>query len=231
MTQELKRRVIYTVLIDRLSEKELWDVMWRWENDFSHKSRYELNQFLAACNDISAIRFNRGDIYREAIRLLMTPEEGKLEADPMLLMVTNKALPTSSVTDLNAQNRKETTIGKSNLITSEVMTHIVQYLLDHVKAESATAVIHYALGNAKKRDLPVSLIRMLEDGQRVLIAPRSEVEIEDAKQLINLIYIGLCELEGPVEVDNILSSCIQELLVQYKTQRAYKKCLQNILDK
>lgn len=226
MNQEFKRRVIYTALADKLTSAELWDVLWRWEHNFADKTRYELNQFLAACSDISAIRLNRGDIYRLAIRMLMSPEEFQLRPDPMPMMLKNKPQESAS-----ASKNKVDQISEEDVISALVMTDLLQHMIDQVKIESAIQVMKYAQINAQRKNMPISLIKVLEDSNHKIALPKTGVKENDAKQLVSLFYIGLCELEGPVAIDAILSEGIQTLLKKYSQKRDYKLMLQKILDK
>ncbi len=221
----IKRRIIFTVLSGHIPENHLWDVMWRWEKDYSERSRFELNRFLADCAHVPFILKNRTPLYRQIIRLMMAPDPEALEPDPL-----------EAMQDYHRQSGcrprpKKTTSTEHKVSCATLMTDIILGMMKNVPADAANRALHYALGNSQRKELSFGIIQMLENGQRMLTAPTTDVSVREARILINLIYVGLCEMIGPVETDEVLSQSIRMTLSRYRADAHARKLLQEILDK
>ncbi|HBS41993.1 MAG TPA: hypothetical protein DEA26_04885 [Oceanospirillales bacterium] len=225
LSPEIKRRIIYTVLCSHLSDEDLWEVMWRWEVDYSARSRFELNRFLADCQHIPFIQKNRTPLYRQIIRLMMAPNPDLLEPDPLEAMQTWRRQ--AGVTAV----RTTSSAAADKVSCAQLMTEIILGMLKNVPPDASTRAVHYALGNSQRKQLSFGIIQMLENGQRMLQAPPVEVSVREARILINLIYVGLCEMQGPVETDNLLSQSIRSTVDRYRSDAHARKLIQEILDK
>ncbi len=221
----IKRRIIFTVLSGHIPENHLWDVMWRWEKDYSERSRFELNRFLADCQHVPFILKNRTPLYRQMIRLMMAPDPETLEPDPLEAMKNYQRMNGVS---LQSRKPEEQT---DKISCARLMTDIILGMMKNVPADAANRALHYALGNSQRKELSFGIIQMLENGQRQLAVPSGDVSVREARILINLIYVGLCEMIGPVETDEVLSQSIRNTLGRYRSDGQARKLLQEILDK
>lgn len=236
MTPDIKRRVIFTVLSDYVSEKDLWTVMWRWQNTYADRSRYELNQFLNDCKDMPLIMANRVQILTTLVRMVMNPDTTALKVDPiqeMMAFQSNQSSQTTSHSEkpVSVENIS-TTVSKNtssipafNQLTAEVAT----ILLNGLRSDQSANVRAYALSAIKRKKLPDVIYAMLEQPGKPSMSRKEEIKIKDARQLINFIYIGCCEVLGPVEADQLLSDCVDEINRKYRNSSTYKILIQSLL--
>lgn len=221
---DIKRRIIYTVLSGHVPEESLWEVMWRWETDYSERSRFELNRFLADCQHIPFILKNRTPLYRQIIRLMMAPDPETLEPDPIdamkLFRHKKGEVPLKSTTP----------VIEEKVSIAQLMTELILGMLKNVPSDASNRALHYALGNSQRKQLSFGIIQMLENGQRMLTTPSTEVTVKEARVLINLIYVGLCEMLGPVETDEVLSQSIRITVARHRADACARKRIQEILD-
>ncbi|CCK77294.1 MAG: hypothetical protein KBT75_09990 [Oleispira antarctica] len=200
MKLEYKRRAIYTVLSEVISEQDLLDTMWHWQNTYSEKSHFELNHFLSDCKNISEIASNRSWLYRKIIALLIT-EEKELKQDPLPLMLAYKEDKLSVNNDIS--NNREN--------WSEIFTTVMIELFSKLRSDTERSVSRYVTQHAIKLDLPQSLVHSLHvwtDKKETIDA--HEADRAQLQKLLNLTYIALCEYIGPIKADLSLSNAIKE---------------------
>ena len=168
---------------------------------------------------------NRTPLYRQMIRLMMSPDPDSLEPDPLEAMQNYHR---QSGAHLQARKAEEPS---DKISCARLMTDIILGMMKNVPADAANRALHYALGNSQRKELSFGIIQMLENGQRQLAVPSGDVSVREARILINLIYVGLCEMIGPVETDEVLSQSIRNTLGRYRSDGQARKLLQEILDK
>lgn len=201
MTIESKRRAVFTVLSEYVRDDYLWDAMWRWQNEFSDKSQFELNGFLSQCRDIPGIAENRPQLYRQLISVLMD-HAARLKPDPMEQMLAFQALQESSGF-LSTGN-------KPSADWSPVFSRVLDALFAQLRSDTARLVKRFATEQAVRHGLPQGLAYAFtlweERGEAMNV---QGVPLIQLKKLLNYIYIGLCESLGPVDADRILSQSIK----------------------
>jgi hypothetical protein len=198
MILEYKRRAIYTVLSEVVSEKKLLDVMWHWQNTYSDKSQFELNKFLSDCNSIPEIANRRSELYRKIIVLLVT-KNMELKNDPWPLMLDYHKDKINNISSVASDN------------WSEIFTMVMTELFSRLNLDTQRSVSHYVIQNLVKLKLPNSLVYSFHTwtDQRNNINAQ-EADRTQLKKLLNLIYIAICELIGPVKADQFLSDSIKK---------------------
>jgi hypothetical protein len=200
-----KRRAIYTVLAEVISEQQLLDVMWHWQDFYSEKSQFELNHFLSDCKNIPEIANSRSILYRKIIALLVT-ENKEILADPLPLMLAYQQ-------DKNVFDNVPTV---NNENWSEVFTTVMTELFSQLRSDTQHSVSRYVAQHLTKLKLPQSLAYSFHvwTDQRHLIVTH-EANRAQLKQLLNLTYIAICEFIGPVKADQFLSDAIKKSHVAY----------------
>lgn len=197
MTTEGKRRAVFTVLSEFVDGSELWQAMWRWQNNYSDKSQFELNAFLSDCRDIEGIAINRPTLYRQLIGILMN-NSADLKPDPLQDML---------------QFREQTAMDSGTPAAedwSEAFTLVLQGVFTQLRSDTARMVKQFATEQATRDHLAKSLtyeFTLWEAGQQLGV---SGVPLKDLRRLLNVIYIGVCEALGPVEADRILSTAVTD---------------------
>ncbi|MDK2777067.1 MAG: hypothetical protein KYX62_05345 [Pseudomonadota bacterium] len=197
MTTEGKRRAVFTVLSEFVDGRELWQAMWRWQNNYSDKSQFELNAFLSDCRDIEGIAVNRPTLYRRLIGILMN-NSADMKPDPIQDML---------------QFREQTAMDSGASAAedwSETFTLVLQGIFAQLRSDTARMVKQYATEQASRDHLAKSLVYefTLWEGDQLLGV--SGVPLQDLRRLLNVIYIGVCESLGPVAADRILSTAVTD---------------------
>lgn len=201
MTIESKRRAVFTVLSEYVRDDALWSAMWRWQNDFSDKSQFELNGFLSQCRDIPGIAENRPQLYRQLISVLMD-HAARLKPDPMEQMLAFQAMQANGGAVVQA--------AKPAVDWSPVFSRVLDSIFTQLRSDTARLVKRFATEQAVRHGLPQGLAYSF-----TLWEERSDpmnvqgVPLVQLKKLLNYIYIGLCEYLGPVDADRILSQSIK----------------------
>lgn len=201
MNTELKRRAVYTVLSDVLEGGELWQVMWCWQDGYAEKSQFELNRFLSECSHIGEISKNRSTIYRKLISSMML-EDHSLKPDPL----ENMGAYRSETIESDVVIEEKTTDTEN---WSYVFTDTLVAVFEQLRSDTEILVIGFASEQAARHQLNSQLAYAF-----TLWSTRREtmrlsgVLLSDLRKLLNYIYVGLCEVLGPVESDRILASAL-----------------------
>jgi len=199
MTIENKRRAIFTVLSDVLSDTSLWEVMWHWQENYSDKPQFELNHFLGDCLEVPEIAENRSWLYRQLIGILMD-RNTELKDDPWPQMLDYQTQLTGVPTQVSATEN-----------WGPVFTQVMTSIMSGLRSDSQYTLGKYLSDYLIKSDAD----QELKDSFRLWIAERTELntsqmDVYKLKRLLNVAYIAICELLGPVKADKILSNAINE---------------------
>ena len=202
MNTEIKRRAVFTVMSDLLNGSDLWKVMWHWQNHYADKPSFELNRFLSDCHQLVSFKENRSDIYRHLIGMQMRPQE-ELKDDPWAEMKV--------FSDENYQSGTASGWGS-------VMVHVFCAMMNHLRADTQRSLQRYVISQADRAGLPVQLtlsyqswFQGFSEGEGT--AQKLDTGLcshHDLRAFLNLHYIGLCELVGPVSADKMLSASVQK---------------------
>ena len=199
MTVERKRRAVYTVLSDVAEGAELWQAMWCWQDRYAQKSQFELNGFLSDCQHLPAIARDRSGLYRRLISSMMLAESS-LKPDPFdeMQAFAEKTLPS-----------EPSPTAASGDDWSSVVSHTLHGIFGALRSDTASAVGRYAMEQANRHrlqpELNYAFTLWLGNRQPLELAG---VALAPIRQLLNYIYIALCETLGPVEADRILSAAV-----------------------
>jgi hypothetical protein len=200
MKLEYKRRAIYTVLSEVISEQNLLDVMWHWQNIYSEKSQFEINHFLTDCKNIPEIASSRSWLYRKIIVLLVS-EKNELLEDPWPLMLAYK----KNIDELN----NISSVSAENW--SDIFTTVMHELFSKLHSDTQRSVSRYIIQNLSQLKLPQSLANSFHVWtDKKSIIDTHEAERAQLKKLLNLAYIAICEFVGPIQADQFLSNAIKE---------------------
>ncbi|MGK0249916.1 MAG: hypothetical protein ACI910_002680 [Oleispira sp.] len=200
MKLEYKRRAIYTVLSEVISEQELIDVMWHWQNMYSEKSQFELNHFLSDCKNIPEIAHNRSWLYRKIIVLLVSEKKELLEDPwPLMLAYKQEGDEFNNITSVATEN------------WSDIFTTVMHELFSRLRLDTQRSVARYVIQHLSKLELPQSLaysFNVWTDKKKVI--DTHEANRAQLKTLLNLAYIAICEFIGPIQADQFLSNAIKK---------------------
>lgn len=199
MTIDKRRRAVFTVLSEVLSDQTLWEVMWHWQNHYSEKPQFELNHFLADCNNVPEIAENRSWLYRQLIGLLMN-KSSELKPDPWEDMRSYEIA--SGYISADYSDLPDWSL---------VFSSVINTLEIQLRSDNQRTVYRYVIDNLERKKCSPALVTAFKQWTREgnLIDVKT-IEKHELKTLINLFYVAMCELLGPVKGDKILSTAIQE---------------------
>jgi len=207
-----RRRAVYTALATYFSGEELTSFLALWERDYAAQSSLALNEFICEVVNRTELKIQETVLYRELIRvisgsrsaLLPDPGEPLESAKKVIARVASKQLGP----DANARATFEA---------------LIENLFSGVPPNQVPAFRRFTSGNLRNMSIEGSLrLRLrgwLEQGGAL---PQIALELEHLRQLLSLIYIGLCEFLGPVLADQLLSNAVfkvEELHLEVAPQR------------
>lgn len=201
MSLTTRRRAIYTGLAGHFTEDELLAVLALWESKYADKPPFALNEFLGEVAATTERKLERAKLYRELVGALTGPLSALLpDPEPLLHSWRQRmggAAPLRAVAQSQARH------------TFEALSRV---LFNELEADLVPRLRRFAAGNlgglsvANEQRL---LVRAwLEQGAALESAG---LGLEQLRQLLNLLYIGLCEYLGPVIADQRLSQAVQQV--------------------
>lgn len=201
MRLSLRRRAIYTGLAGHFSDEELWPLLALWENKYSDKPPFALNEFLAEVVLRTERKLERARLYRELVGALTGSPENLLP-DPEVQLAAWR------------QGRHEAArrVTSPDATAQATFLALNQALLEQMDSTQQQALRRFAAGNLGgmevSAELTLRLRAWLEQGALDGI---ERLGIEQLRKLLNLFYIGLCEFFGPVRADRMLSQAVSRV--------------------
>jgi hypothetical protein len=208
MKPEEKRQVLYTVLSDYIEGDDLWSVMCRWQDHYSDKSQFELNAFLSDCRDVAALAANRSEIYRLLIGRFMK-KTGGLREDPIDQMNDYRQRAVAA----GFAGQTEDSADSWSITFSQVLSAVFNQL----RSDSARMVKAYCVEQSASHGINKEFVYRFSLWMPGGTLNTEGVSLTHLRQMLNFIYIGVCEGLGPVDADRILSSAIRAADEQRRT--------------
>lgn len=194
MDIKLRRRAIYTGLRPYLNEVTLLDAMHLWQSKYSDKPKFAFAEFLSECCQNKALRAQRTNMLSSIFKALDMPER-ELLPDPF-----DEVL--SQPTDLTPE---ELIADNKTIVFSNLFDHLLALLTDkqamEVRVSLLKALASLPLDVRRKVDL-----REWLDKKSSNLA--MSYALSDIRQLMNLAYVAICELVGPVKADQLLNQAM-----------------------
>jgi hypothetical protein len=201
MSLATRRRAIYTGLAGHFAEDELLAVLALWESKYADKPPFALNEFLGEVAATTERKLERAKLYRELVGALTGPLSALLPDPEPLLHSWRQRMGVATPLMVGPDSQA--------LHTFEALSRV---LLNDLAAALVPRLRRFAAGNlgglsvANEQRL---LVRAwLEQGAALESAG---LGLEQLRQLLNLLYIGLCEYLGPVIADQRLSQAVQQV--------------------
>lgn len=201
MSLSTRRRAIYTGLAGHFADEELLPLLSLWEAKYSDRPPFALNEFLAEVAARTERKLERAKLYRELVGALTGPPSALLP-DPAAKLQAwqqREGVAVPQVMGADAQARR----------TFEALA---QALFNSLDSEMAPQLRRFAAGNLSGMHLD-SEVRLrvrgwLEQGSA---SGLGGLGLEQLRELLNLLYIGLCEYLGPVSADQRLSEAVRQV--------------------
>ena len=236
MDLKARRRALHTVLSEHLDGDALWKAIARWEDEYSgfpvFPTRFQVE--LAA---LPELRSKRAQLRRDLVQVLSRPESDLL-ADPAEEMRRYRArrqvfsgspAPSpqqspSTPNNLGGLSRwaSASDSGRSPARRSEdagddepvaaACSRLVSGLLDSMDAHAHSDVRRFVQREVSRSRISAPTRGRIIDWLRE--APNASLSgssIKELRQLINLVYVGLCESVGPGAADAHLAEAVSRL--------------------
>lgn len=201
MSLTTRRRAIYTGLAGHFAEDELLAVLALWENKYADKPPFALNEFLGEVASTTERKLERARLYRELVGALTGPLSDLLpDPEPQLRrwrQSVGGGLSLLSCTDEQARHSFE---ALSRALFNELDMDLVPRLQRFAGGNLAAM----QCSNPQR----VRVRAWLEKGAEL---EQAGLTVEHLRQLLNLLYVGLCEYLGPVIADQHLSRAVQQV--------------------
>ncbi len=193
----LKRRAVYTGLRPYLNDDELLNALKLWQVEFSGKPKFAFTAFLAVITNTDALRSKRTRILSSLLKSMELTEVDLL-ADPY------------------DESTKQYKFAAEDMIaedhTTTVFMHFFQQLQGKMDEKDAMGVRTYMIQHIATLHLNTRSNKQLTDWiDKKTNTLNGLFNLHCLRQVINLAYVGMCQLIGPVKTDQMLSQTIKEV--------------------
>lgn len=191
------RRAIYTALHAYFDSASLLKVIAAWDQ-FCLRGQPSVQRFLAELCQSEALKAKRADMLRSILQAMNLPAAELMPEPPASTLVSASAT-TNATTAAN------------NLPGCDIAFNtLFKHLLARTDPNLHSALHQRLLVQARRLPLPESLQQELQ----FCLSSHSElnVTVSDSaslRQVLNAMYIVLCEACGPVEADQLLAQAVQ----------------------
>ena len=193
----LKRRALYTGLRPHLNDEELVTALKLWQLEYSEKPKFAFTAFLAVITNTEKLRRQRTRILSSLLRA-MELSEVDLLADPYSELSKQYEFITENVMEEDH--------------TIDVFIVFFEKLQVKMDEKDALGVRAYIIQNVKKLNLntrtTMQLTEWINKESSVL---KGRYNLSSLRQVINLAYVAMCQLKGPVKTDQLLSQTIRDV--------------------
>jgi hypothetical protein len=209
-----RRRAINRALGAYMSQTQLLDALWLWENEYAKRSAFELADYLHAICNTKELREKQSEIRRNLIRQMARPLK-ELGPDPWPQM-RDHALTAKAAA---APHGRQAEIASENPLTSltavNPATGVMVYVLRHVLDSMLNRNPAYAARLRKWLVVNLNSVKLTQGLKQLsnwLLnqdqLPSSGMPTEDMRRVVNMLYVGACEYFGPELADNMLHEAI-----------------------
>jgi len=196
MELALRRRVIYTGMRPFFDDLELLNAINLWQTEYSDKPKFALNVFVARSCNTPQLKAQRSNILR-AIFIAMDMAEDELLADPF-----DEISTTGKLASLAEQGQDHKT---------QVFVKLLEQLFLKLNEQDEKTVRDFLLEHLNEIKTDKRRLSHLKEwfslNTKTLAA---NYDLESMQKLINLSYIAICNLTGPVKADQYLALSIKE---------------------
>jgi hypothetical protein len=201
VTPEQKRQAVEMALMPFLHGQTLAQALVLWDEKYSHKPTFALQHYLRElCSDIELAHM-RSRMLQALVAAFSSQQDNRQQHK------TAQPTPPATVATV-----------KKNHSSPELQMFmtLVDQLINSAQGDIATRVRLYTLENVEKLALPANDRRALQTWlNQIEPLTGTTPTINTMQQVINFVYVGLCEYLGPIKADQFLQHSVSA------TQRAY----------
>lgn len=201
MDIQLRRRAIYTGLRPYLNDEALKDALILWQDEFVDKPTFAFTEFISTICKSKELRTQRTNILASLLKSLELPESALL-ADPF-----DRATQTMVISP-----QAQVTV-KDNHVTDTIFELLFESLVKKLKESDEYGVRAYVIKHRATLKLDERRSGELNDWIDKKIGHLTlNYELSHFRQILNLVYVALCESQGPVKADQLLAIAIKEVM-------------------
>jgi hypothetical protein len=201
MSLATRRRAIYTGLVRHLPETELMPILSFWEANYAEKPAFALNEFLGEVVKRCSHKLERANLYRELITIMNGPATALLP-DPLAQLEDWRRGAGAGAVEVSGPNVQARE-------TFAALSDVLFEALSSAELSALRRQLGSRLGELDgSTELRLRVRAWLEQG---IGLSRIQLELEQWRRLLNMLYEGLCELLGPVAADQQLSRAVQQV--------------------
>jgi hypothetical protein len=201
----LKRRAVYTGLRPYLNDDELAAALKLWQLEYSAKPTFAFTAFLAVITNTDTLRKKRTKILSSLLKA-MELKDVDLLADPF--NESTKQYQFSSA-DVMIEDGTKT-----------VFIHLFEKMQEKMSEKDAFGVRAYIIQHIEKLNLNTRSSKHLADWiDRKSDTLNGLYNLNSLRHVINLAYVAMCQLIGPVKTDQLLAQSIAEVEAFANTQQ------------
>jgi hypothetical protein len=199
MTLSSRRRAIYTGLSCYLAYDELLSAVALWESKYADKPSFALNEFIAELASGGGRKLERARVYRELVGALTGPVAALLPDPEALLTSWRERMQHKS--GAAAASPSEEALRTLEVLSGRLFQAMDAGLLTRLRS-FVTGNLSVMNGSNEQRLHVRNWLEQNQSLEGVLLS------LTQLRQLLNLIYVGMCEYLGPVEADRRLSQAV-----------------------
>jgi len=196
MELTLRRRAIYTGMRPYFDDQALLNAINLWQAEYSHKQKFALSVFVARCCNTTQLKLERPKILG-AIFMAMDLASDELLPDPFV--------------ELNANNVFQPEIKQAQDHTTKVFTMLLQQLFLKFNKSEEQQLRKFLIDHL--HEVKTDKMRLMYIREWLALHTHDlegTYDLEVLRQLINLVYVAMCQSAGPVKADHYLSQSIKE---------------------
>lgn len=191
------RRVVFTAMRPYLDDVELQNAMTVWQEKYAQQTTHTFTQFLSeTCRSITLKR-NRPVILSAIMKAITLPENGLL-ADPL----------NAQTSELDILASYQSQHAEENLVFVQFVAALLKSLGDDVALSvSAYLMKHISTKLKLSQQQTVALKAWVHQSTPDL---KAAFDNKQKREMINILYVALCQYVGPVKADQLLLLALKE---------------------
>lgn len=197
-----KRRAIREALEPFMDARLLASTLDLWEEKYSHMPTFALQYFLREICENKLLLPQRSGMLQALIRSLSALPDDVLE--------TTKDIPSEAKAAVYVKKEK------GHLPEVLMFMDLVEELIAFMGRDYPAKIRVYIMENLEKADIDThkrwalhSWIKKMEPLKEI------ELDVKSMQQVINLVYVALCEYLGPVKADFVLHSVLASVQARH----------------
>jgi hypothetical protein len=192
-----RRRAIFTGMRPYFDDHTLLDAINLWQSEYSQKPKFALSVFVARCCNSEVLKSERAKILKAIFMALeLSPDE--LLPDPFIALQQKKTLSSENA---EAHEAYQTT----------VFIKLLQQLFAKFNKDDEKSIRSFVIKHLAELETDKMRLMYIRDWFTMSAETlEGQHDLDVLQKLVNLCYMAMCELAGPVKADQFLGLAIKE---------------------